>query len=193
MNKNKNQIIIIFLISIIVFVGAVGFGWWLSNQMSGSSESTSTGVVVQNNQQQSSIKSDKTNTKSTEKDDKKKNSDDEFKREKEKPPLNQYEGEINQDEITAVINSKSVQNNQLLLRVTINQQLSTGTCDLTLVNQATQKTVNKQVKVIQNPSSASCAGFDVPLNELGIGQWSVKIDIKSGAKAKTLNTMVTIR
>ncbi len=98
----------------------------------------------------------------------------------------QYEGQgddedsnTSSDQITGFINSKEVSNDNFSLRLTINQLLGSGTCTLTMTN---QKTVTKTAEIVQNPSSSSCKGFDVPVSELGSGEWSIKINIKSGDK-----------
>ncbi len=109
----------------------------------------------------------------------------------------QYEGQgdedqsnVNSDQITGVINSKEVADGKFSLRLTINQLLGSGTCTLTMTN---QKTVTKTAEIVQNPSSSSCKGFDVPVSELGPGQWSIKINIKSGDKTGVIKDSFNIQ
>ncbi len=108
----------------------------------------------------------------------------------------QYEGQgddedsnTNTDQITGFINSKEVSNGNFSIRLTINQLLGSGTCTLTMTN---QKTVTKTAEIVQNPSSSSCKGFDVPVGELGPGEWSIKINIKSGDKTGVIEDKFNI-
>ena len=112
--------------------------------------------------------------------------------EDEKDSTPAYEGEdVNNAELlSGVINYSAVVGDKLTIRTTINQTVSTGTCNLTLTNGS--KTVTKTSGIMQNPSSASCEGFDVPVSELGSGNWSIPIAISSGGKSGNLKGSVKI-
>lgn len=103
-----------------------------------------------------------------------------------------YEGEdANTSEVlTGVINYKAVVGSNLSLRTTINQTLSSGTCKLTLSNGS--KVVTKSSAIMQNPSSSTCEGFDIPISELGSGTWSLEVVVTSGDRTGTLKDSVTI-
>lgn len=113
-------------------------------------------------------------------------------REPEKNITPAYEGDSSGDPktITGSINHKSVTGGNLVIRSTINQSLSTGKCDLTLTSG--QKIVTKSSSIIQNPSSSSCEGFDIPISELGTGKWSIKIIFSSGDATGSMSSEVTI-
>lgn len=81
--------------------------------------------------------------------------------------------------ITGLINYKSVDSGVLLVRVTINQRLSSGNCKLTLTNSA-KKTVTETAAIVAGPSSSTCKGFDVPVSKLSSGKWGIVINIASG-------------
>lgn len=114
--------------------------------------------------------------------------------EAEKDLPTQYEGENPNisETLTGSINYKSVIDNKLVVRVTINQLLSSGSCTLRLARSSDQKIVTKQAAIIPNPSSATCEGFDVPVSELGSGQWSIEINITSSDRTGTLKEEVTL-
>jgi uncharacterized protein YpmS len=112
--------------------------------------------------------------------------------ESEKDIQPSYEGEDTNNSIslTGVVNYKSVINDSLLLRTTINQILNSGTCDLTLSNG--QKTVTRSSSIVQNPSSSSCEGFDIPISELGSGTWSIEIKLTGEEKTGILTDSVSL-
>lgn len=104
----------------------------------------------------------------------------------------QYEGTNpnNDTELSGFINYKNVTSNQLSIRITINQLLNTGTCDLTLTNGS--KSFAQTADIIENPSSSTCKGFDIPLSRLSSGKWQININIKSNGKAGIITGEVSI-
>ena len=93
--------------------------------------------------------------------------------------------------LSGVITSKSVQDGTLVIRTTINGVLS-GSCQLTLTRASDGKKVSRSAEIVQNPSSSSCKGFDVPTSQLGSGAWNISIKVKSGSKSGTLTERVTL-
>lgn len=114
----------------------------------------------------------------------------EHEKEKDLPQLYEGDNTNRSNSLTGVITTKSVASGSLTIRNTINQLVDTGSCKLTLTSGS--RTVTRSVEIIQNPSSSTCAGFDVPVAELGQGQWSIQIDITSGGKQATLKDTVNI-
>lgn len=114
----------------------------------------------------------------------------EHEKEKDLPQLYEGDNTNRSNSLTGVITTKSVASGSLTIRNTINQLVDTGSCKLTLTSGS--RTVTRSVEIIQNPSSSTCAGFDVPVAELGQGQWSIQIDITSGDKQATLKDTVNI-
>jgi len=94
----------------------------------------------------------------------------------QKTPV-QYEGaDANKaGTLSGVITYHAVTNNMLTIRTVINQTIGSGKCTLTLANNG--KSITKTADIIQNPSSATCGGFDVPTTELGGGKWDIVIDL----------------
>lgn len=107
------------------------------------------------------------------------------------PP--QYEGEdINRlERLTGVINYKGVNSDKLMLRLTIDQLLHSGNCQLILTS-STGKTVTRTASIESGPSSSSCQGFDVPLNQLEQGEHKIKIEVTADNKTGTFEDEVTI-
>ena len=96
------------------------------------------------------------------------------------------------DRLTGSINYKSVIGSTLSIRATIDQSVTSGTCNLTLINQGSGKTVTKSATIITNPSSSTCNGFDIPTSELGSGNWNITIDLSSNDKNGKITDTVSI-
>lgn len=112
-------------------------------------------------------------------------------RETEKKPLQTVENPPSQSNtISGVISYKNINDGQLVLRTTIDQALHSGSCILTM--KSGDKTVTKSADIVQNPSSSSCMGFNIPTSELTPGSWTINIKIKSGTSSMELNDTVNI-
>ena len=94
--------------------------------------------------------------------------------------------------LTGTINFKTVTSDTLALRTTIYQMIDGGDCTLTLTRTTDGKVVTKNAKIVANPSSATCNGFDIPLTELGPGKWSINIILSSGGKSGSIMGEVSI-
>ena len=78
--------------------------------------------------------------------------------------------------------------------VTITSKLagvSSGTCNIEISNGATK--ISRQVAVIYQPEFSTCAGFSIPISELGTGLWNILLTVNSptGSSSKTINLKVT--
>lgn len=113
-------------------------------------------------------------------------------REAEKKPLLQVEPSTEQPSksLSASISHQTVANEQLILRTTIDQVVASGSCTLILKN--SNRTVTKNAPIIQNPSSSSCAGFNIPLAELGTGKWLISIQITSGNQKNIITSSIIL-
>lgn len=111
-------------------------------------------------------------------------------KEKELPQL--YEGENinNSTGLTGTITAKSVMAGNLIIRNTIDQMVGGGNCELNLSSGG--RNITRSAEIIQNPSSSTCAGFDIPVSELAPGQWNIEIKVSSGDKGMTLKDTVNI-
>lgn len=94
------------------------------------------------------------------------------------------------DKITGSLTHVSVNSDNLVIRANIDQTIS-GECKLTLSN--SNKTVIKTAPTVNNPSSSSCQGFDVPVSELGSGNWQIKIVVTANHKTGTISGSTNIK
>ena len=106
-------------------------------------------------------------------------------------PLTENTENISQsDNLSVTISHKSVQDNKLVLRVTIQQLISSGECTLTLTKDS--NVITKKANIVQNPSSSTCAGFDIPVNELGSGLWNINIAVTGNNKTDSVGDKINI-
>ena len=102
------------------------------------------------------------------------------------------EAQQNTDTLKGIIRSKSVQNDTLVIRTNINELIGNGSCKLTLSRSSDGKEFTQSVGIINNPSSSSCKGFDVPTSKLGSGKWNILITIKSDDKLGKIRDQVSL-
>lgn len=79
-------------------------------------------------------------------------------------------------------------------KVVVSTQLtgySDGACKLTAVNGA--KTNSQTANIIYAPGYSTCAGFTVPVNDLGKGTWSLTLDVTAGGITNTKTTTYEVK
>ena len=108
----------------------------------------------------------------------------EVKEEKVIPVQNEGEDPNQLESLTGNLTTNRVSNGKLILRVNINQYLSTGICNLTLTSGS--NTIIKTANIVAVASTSTCEGFDVPVSELSSGAWQISINIQSGDKTGTI-------
>lgn len=94
-------------------------------------------------------------------------------------------------ELSGVINYHGVSGSSLAIRITIDQIIASGSCTLTLTAKD-GKTVTRTVDTAQNPSSTTCRGFDIPISDLGRGEWDIKVDILTDGKSGVITGKTTV-
>ena len=184
--SNRRYLIWLFVILFIIVVGLSIYYFFLKEQPKKSiSEIKNTTSVADNKQE----KPTKEESKNISQDGTK---EDEESGKTPKTP-SQYEGEdINKlSRLTGVINYKGVNSDKLILRLTIDQLLHSGNCQLTITS-ASGKTVIKTANIEPGPSSSSCRGFDVPLDQLEKGEHKIKIEVTADNKTGIFEDAVTI-
>ena len=107
-------------------------------------------------------------------------------REAEKDPVQNDSDTIDQTSLSGYITAKNIVNENLQIRLQIEQYLTSGTCKITIGN------YSEQVNVISNPSSSTCSGWDIPINKLRKGTQNIIIEIISGDNTLTISDEVTI-
>lgn len=104
----------------------------------------------------------------------------------------QYEGSNpnTAPSLTGFISYSSVVDGILVIRVTIDQELSSGTCEISLTKGG--ESLTRTSSIVANPSSSTCSGFDIPTSGLSSGGWSIEITIASEGKTGTITGEATI-
>lgn len=184
--SHKKTIIITIVIVSILLVASLIWYYVFSSRDSGEAQNATESQQEQASNDKQGVK--KTNTKDS--DNKPGSQSVPHEREKELPQLYEGGNDDVSSGLTGIITAKSVTGEILVIRNTINQMVSGGACQLSLVSGG--KTVTKSAEIIQNPSSSACAGFDIPVAELGPGEWSLELTISSGDKSMTLKETVNI-
>lgn len=95
----------------------------------------------------------------------------------------QYEGEDpNLEEgLTGVVTYAGVTDGKLMVRVNIDQYLDSGSCELVLMS-ANATVYNMAAGIVGSASTASCAGFDVPVSELPSGKLQIIVYLNANGK-----------
>lgn len=167
--KRKNGIkIIIIILSIAIVVSGVVCGYFFWYQSSQSDE-----TVDNQPNENSSISTDGNITP-------------EPIRETSKEPLQNDSANVDQKSLTGYITYKNVENGKLIIRVQIDQFLTSGTCKITVGG------YSEQVNIITNPSSSTCQGWDIQTSKLQNGNQKISIDINSGDNSLVISDEVTI-
>ncbi len=176
-NKSSKRTAIILALSLIVIVAGVTTYVILSQNNTSSTQKVTT---------QNSPKNNSSDNGSKDTDNPKTSDNETVDHESEKDITPGYEGESPDlsESLTGSINYTGVSGDKLIVRTTINQSLSSGLCEISLVNGSA--TITKTSSIIPNPSSSSCEGFDIPTSELGSGNWEITIKITSGDKSGVL-------
>lgn len=96
-------------------------------------------------------------------------------------------------DLTGSISYVDVQGNNYLIRANIDQYLTSGTCALTMTpRDFTGATIKRTADIITSASTSTCDGFDIPLTEVEIGTYDVKIVLTSGSKSGQITSESTI-
>lgn len=113
-------------------------------------------------------------------------------REKEKDSITAYEGENpnRKEELTGVVTYAGVNGSDLIIRVNIDQYLASGSCELNLVQD--DVVYSDAADIVSAAATATCEGFDVPLNGLDSGEYKIVVYMNSGEKTGTIRGEVKI-
>ena len=82
--------------------------------------------------------------------------------------------------LSGVVTYAGVSGGVLMVRVNIDQYLDNGKCELNLVRDG-GVVYNSTAEIVGSASTATCAGFDVPIGGLG-GNYQVRVLLSSGEK-----------
>ena len=100
----------------------------------------------------------------------------------EKKATQNYEGANpnEKEDLTGIITTSRVSDDKLVIRVSIDQYLTSGTCKLTL--KKPDKTYEESTNITSDASTSTCEGFDIPVSKLESGIWNILIDLSSNDK-----------
>ena len=106
----------------------------------------------------------------------------------EKEKVVPYEGEDpnSKDELTGVVTYAGVSDDNLMIRVNIDQYLESGSCELGLWKDGASAYTDK-ARIVNSATTATCEGFNVPTSGLSEGNYNIVIKISSGNKSGTIN------
>ena len=194
--NNRRVIVIVAIITALLIGGGVAFAVIKHNQTAISTKTSS--------EQKTSKKSTKSKPSKNKSDKKSDDSNDEIANEvaaannsTNSDPTNgghtpvQYEGQQNassNNQLSGNISTFSLGGGTLTIRVTFNQIIGgNATCNLTLTGPAGQ-TYTDTARVVNDPQSASCYGWDIPASKLGqtSGHWKASVSVTGGDKSGTI-------
>ncbi|MDO4612105.1 MAG: hypothetical protein Q4B29_01430 [Candidatus Saccharibacteria bacterium] len=111
----------------------------------------------------------------------------------EKEEIQQYEGgDPNKgSDLTGVVSYAAVLDGILRIRVNIDQFVTEGSCELSLVRDG-KSIYNASALMTDAVSTATCEGFDVPVANLSTGKVQIVINLKAGSKTGVINGEVEL-
>ncbi|MBR5046544.1 hypothetical protein IKX73_02885 [Candidatus Saccharibacteria bacterium] len=119
--------------------------------------------------------------------------DDNVEEEPLEKKVEQYDGNNPNanNELTGVITFAGVSGDYLIVRVNIDQFLMDGSCELKLIREGSN-IYSDTVEIIDSASTATCKGFNVPINNLGKGKININILLTAEGKTGIIKGEVTL-
>ena len=105
----------------------------------------------------------------------------------EKEKVVQYDGnDPNEAQgLSGAITYAAVSGANFMVRVNIDQYVTSGSCELVLKRNGTT-IYNNKVNIVGSASTATCEGFDVPVSQLGGGVVEININLSADGKSGTI-------
>ena len=175
--KKINWIKTVLVVILVVAAGVICFFVWKTYF---SDEST-----VNKKDNESAVIDDKDDKKEEKEGEKKEEISPKKEEEKEKVP--QYDGDDpnEKDELTGAITYAGVLNQNLVIRVNIDQYVANGTCTLAL-RRGGMTIYSTEAAIIDSASTSTCEGFDVSLKGLDPGPTVIIVYIYGDGKSGEL-------
>ncbi|MBR3236721.1 hypothetical protein IKF92_03535 [Candidatus Saccharibacteria bacterium] len=111
----------------------------------------------------------------------------------EKKKVEQYDGDDpnTNNDLSGAVTYAAVSGDNLMIRVNIDQYLESGKCELIL--KKNDATIHSSIaNIIDNASTATCEGFDVPVAKLGGGKIDIIINLSAGERSGSIRGEVNI-
>ena len=111
----------------------------------------------------------------------------------EKQRIEQYDGNDpnGAEMLSGVVTYAGVNGDRLMIRVNIDQYLDGGECELSLKKDGVV-VYSEMANVVGNVSTATCEGFDVPVEGFRNGFVDISIGVRSGNKVGTIESGVDL-
>lgn len=111
----------------------------------------------------------------------------------EKEEIVQYDGgNPNEAEnLTGAITYLGASGNDLVVRVNIDQYLTSGSCEINVISGG-EVLYTDLVSIIDSAATSTCEGFNVPMSSLSSGKVRVDINLSSGEKTGMISGEVEI-
>lgn len=94
--------------------------------------------------------------------------------------------------VNAEITTANQDESKLHIRTLIQTITNTGTCTLTMSGPSDAE-YNESVGVQALPSSSTCKGFDIPLDQLSTGQWTMNIEFNNNDLVASTSKEIDIK
>ena len=175
--KNKQKKIWMLVVATLIIIGVVAF------------------ILIKNNQEKSENQNEETEeTEQVVEDEKKENQTvDQPEETIEKKKVEQYEGEDpnSRNDLSGVVTYADKVGDKLMIRVNIDQYLESGKCELILKRD--DATIHSSIaNIIDNASTSTCEGFDIPASGLGGGKVDIIINLSAGERSGSIRGEVNL-
>ena len=94
------------------------------------------------------------------------------------------------ENITGAITTSRVSGEKFILRLSIDQFLTTGTCSLKMTSG--DLVYSTSAPIIADASTSTCEGFDIPISALSSGRWVYVVDFTSETKTGSITGEITL-
>jgi cytoskeletal protein RodZ len=82
------------------------------------------------------------------------------------------------------------ENNSTVTIITKLKRVSSGTCQLSISNGL--KTTAKSATIIYQSDFSTCAGFSIPISEIGVGSWQINLSLSGGSNAESKSIILEV-
>jgi cytoskeletal protein RodZ len=93
--------------------------------------------------------------------------------------------------VSAIASMTAAKQDQTVIILTKLQNVSAGTCTLTIKNGARSSTVS--ANVMYQPEFSSCSGFSVPVSSVGVGSWDITLTVSPSSGGASLEKTIKLQ
>lgn len=107
--------------------------------------------------------------------------------------IKETSSDVQNTNLSVAISSTYIDSGLLHIKAIINGVItSNGTCDLLMTRKSDSITISKSASTYAMPSYSTCQGFDIDINELGVGEWNAKLTVTINGESVSTDKNVTI-